>query len=79
MTTTYATYYIVRFSGTLTQGPHAGKTYTLATSWGGVQFPTEQAGRDALVTYALREPRLALKLLSRQFVGNRHVETEVLI
>ncbi len=76
----YATSYIVRFEGTLTQGPNKGKTFTFATSWGGAQFATEEEVRAMLVKYRQLEPDLQYRLLRRQFQGGRKgkfVETEV--
>jgi hypothetical protein len=66
VTSPYTLYYIIRFEGTLTQGPNAGKSYTFRTSWGGVLFASLAAARTALVKYKDLEPGLAYKVCSRQ-------------
>jgi hypothetical protein len=76
----FAVHYIIRFRGTLTQGPNAGKTYDWANSWAGVQFDSEPLARAKLATYQDREPSLEFRLLSRQWDGGRtgkYVETEL--
>lgn len=64
----YDTSYIIRFEGTLTQGPNAGKSYSLESSWGGVDFLTVEEAKEKLAFYKSREPQLRYKLLSRQYV-----------
>ena len=64
-------FYIVRFEGTLTQGPNAGKAYTFATSWGGKLLPTLSAAIEYLDNCKAREPNLAYKVMSRKWVGGR--------
>jgi hypothetical protein len=73
----YGIRWIIRFQGTLTQGPNAGRSYTYDTSWGGVQFDSESAARAKLREYAQREPGLRYKVLSRQWRGGGFEETEV--
>jgi hypothetical protein len=76
----YATAWIIRFSGTLTQGPNAGKSYSYATSWGGVLYQTREQAEAVAAKYRTLEPGITLKVLSRQFVGGQEgkfVETEV--
>lgn len=76
----YEKSYIIRFEGALTQGPNAGKSYTFAESWGGVDFRTEQEARNKMEAYRSMEPALTYKLLSRQYVScprKGFVETEI--
>ena len=73
----YAKSYIVRFEGTLTQGPNKDKSYTYANSWGGSMFQTEEAAKACLAKYRRLEPTLTYKLLSRQYNNNEIVETEI--
>lgn len=77
----YAICYIVRFEGTLTQGPNKGKAYILATSWGGVQFDTIEQARAAVAKYHALEPRLTIHVYSRQYVqtGRKGKFVETLI
>lgn len=79
---TYATCWIIRFRGTLTQGPNAGREYDWRGSWGGVMFDSEAAARGALAEDRAREPGLSYRLLARQWQGGRKgrfVETEITI
>lgn len=72
--------WIIRFEGTLTQGPNAGKSFTFATSWAGVTFPSLDKAIGKLTEYRRREPDLHYKIFSRQWCGGRkgrYVEKEV--
>lgn len=66
---TYAIKYIVRFAGTLTQGPNVGRSYTLENSWGGVEFDTIEQARALRDKYRTLEPSITTyQICSRQYV-----------
>lgn len=60
--------YIIRFEGTITQGPNKGRSYTFRTSWGGVQFTTKEEAYRKLEEYRQLEPELRYMLIERQWV-----------
>jgi hypothetical protein len=63
----YAMSWIIRFQGTITQGPNAGRSYRWENSWGGVQFDSLALARAAAAKYKALEPAIPLCILSRQF------------
>lgn len=76
----YAIHYIIRFEGTLTQGPNKGKAYTFANSWGGGLLNTSVEAFDRLAEYRRLEPQLKYKVCSRQWQGGKKgkfVEVEI--
>lgn len=75
----YVTTWIIRFEGELTQGPNAGKKYTFATSWAGVQFTSVEQAKSQLAEYKRREPGLKFQLFSRTFDEDAKKMRETLI
>lgn len=61
--------FIIRFEGTLTQGPRAGRQHTFADSWAGLSFDTEDRVRAQLKVYQQKEPGLTYKLFRRVWRG----------
>jgi hypothetical protein len=67
----YAGVFIIRFKGTLTQGPNKGKTYTYASSWGGVRYETVEQARAVVQSYGEKEPLVQFKVFYRVWVEER--------
>lgn len=67
----YVKLWIIRFEGTLTQGPNAGTSYTFATSFGGGTFDSLEKAQAQLRQYRELEPALAYRICTRQWVGGK--------
>lgn len=75
---TYAAEYLVRFQGTLTQGPNIGKTYDWLSSWGGVSFETEAEAKELLDSYKSKEPNMEFRLVKRQYIHRKGIVETIL-
>lgn len=75
----YTIRFVVRFQGTLTQGPNKGKTYSLQNSWGGRMFDTLTEAQQVVLTYQKLEPELQFHVYQQTYneKTGKMVEVEV--